>query len=326
MKISSQFYLLNALYVLVIFAIFYIINFPLSLYEGYFLEHRFGLSNQNFLGWLKQDLKKTLINLFILVLMIEFIYYVLRNFSSNWWIFASLFWLFISLILAKITPSVLIPIFYKYLPINNEGLKNEIFALFKKCNLRIKDVYAIDLSKDTKKANAMVCGIGGNRRVVLTDTLLNNFDNREINTVVAHELGHYKHMDIVKLIIWNSVLAFLSFLAVDIVFRKSLTALGFFSIDDIALFPLFSIYLLLVSLVILPIQNGFSRFLEMKADLFSLQLTKNPQAYISALEKLGKMNLADFSPSRFIEFMLYDHPSLSRRISFASNFKENNIL
>jgi STE24 endopeptidase len=254
--------------------------------------------------------------------MVESIYYVLRNFSSIWWIFASFFWLFLNLILAKITPLVIIPIFYKYIPINNEELKNKIFYLFNYCNLKIKDIYAINLSKDTKKANAFVCGVGGSRHIVLSDTLLNNFDNDQINTVVAHELGHYKNRDMIKLILLNSILAFVVFFLVDIVFKKSLILFSFESISDIAFFPLFSVYLLLASLIILPIQNGFSRVLERKADLFSLQVTRSPETYISALTKLGKINLADFSPNRFIEFMFYDHPSLSRRILFIRKFKD----
>lgn len=318
----SYYYLVVFLYALILSLIFYLVGFPLNFYDGYILEHRFNLSHQNFFSWLKHNFKQSIISLIILLAVVEFIYFVLRNFSSTWWIWASFFWLFLSLILTKITPSILIPIFYKYIAIGNQQLKNKIFSLFGYCNVKLKDIYAINLSKDTKKANAFICGLGNNRRVVLTDTLLNNFNNEQINTVVAHELGHYKNRDTFKLVICNSVLSLVAFFSVDIIFRKSLLSFGFQNIDDIALFPLFSLYLLVISLIILPVQNSFSRFLETKSDSFSLKATKSPEAYISTLTKLGEINLADFDPNPFIEFMLYDHPALSRRIAFAKEFKD----
>jgi len=317
-----HYYLLNFLYILIFSLAFYLTGLPLNFYEGYILEHRFNLSRQNIFSWLIHNLKQTFISLVMLVLVVEFIYFVLRNFASTWWIWAGFFWLFLSLILVKITPSVLIPIFYKYVEIDNQELKGKIFSLFDHCNVKLKNIYAIDLSKDTKKANAFICGLGNNRRVVLTDTLLNNFNNEQINSVVAHELGHYKNRDTFKQVIWNSSLSLAAFFAVDIIFKQSMVSFGFQNIDDIALFPLFAFYLLVISLIILPIQNGFSRFLETKADCFSLKTVGSYAAYIDALTKLGEINLADFNPNPFIEFMLYDHPALSRRIDFAEQFKD----
>lgn len=319
----SHYYLVVFFYALVLSFIFYLVGLPLSFYDGYILEHKFNLSRQNFFSWLKHNLKQSIISLIILSTVVEFVYFVLRNFSSTWWIWASFFWLFLSLVLAKITPSILIPIFYKYIPIDNQELKNKVFSLFSQCNITLKDIYAINLSKDTKKANAFICGLGQNRRVVLTDTLLNNFNNEEIKTVVAHELGHYKNRDTFKLVVGNSILSLAAFLIVDIFFKQALASFGIIKIDDVALFPLFAFYLLLISLALLPLQNSFSRFLETKADAFSLKSTESAQDYISALTKLGEINLADFEPNPLIEFMLYDHPALSRRIAFAKKFNQN---
>jgi len=322
-NLTSNFFLINAGYIFIFGLAIYILKFPFNIYEGYFLEHRFNLSNQTLSGWFADEIKKNLIGFAVFLVMIELIYFVLRYFPNHWWIFASIFWLFISLILSKIMPTVIIPMFYKYIPLSNKAIKDRILSLFSRCNVFIKDVYVINLSSKTKKANACICGLGKGRRVILSDTLLNEFLPKEIETVVAHELGHYKNHDILKMILWGCIFSFLAFFICDIFLKRSLIIFGFKNIDDIASFPLFAICLLVISLVILPIQNGFSRFLERKADLFSLKITGAIDDFISMLTKLGNMNLADFNPSRFTEIFLYDHPPISKRIRLAENFKNN---
>ncbi|MDP2938644.1 MAG: M48 family metallopeptidase [Candidatus Omnitrophota bacterium] len=316
-SIFSQAPLINGFYIMAFCIIFYILNFPLNFYEGFILEHKFKLSNQNLLSFLMDSLKNAAVDFILFLIILEAVYFFLNTTANYWWVLASIFWIFFTLILAKITPSVIIPIFYKYIPITNLQLKQSILALFDRCKLKIRGVYAIDLSRKTKKANAFVCGLGRNRRVVLSDTLLNNFSQEEIEGVVSHELGHYVNHDTLKLILVNSILAFAGFFLADKLLKNLL-------FNDIAFFPIIALALLLLGFIILPAQNGFSRYLERQADLFSLRVTKNKPAFISMMMKLAKINLADLTPSLLIEIWLYDHPPIAKRIKLAQDYKLEN--
>lgn len=315
-----QIFWVNGFYIMVFGIFFYFFNFPLNFYEGYILEHKFKLSNQNFFNWLKDNLKKAVLDFVLAVITVEAVYFFLKGSPNYWWVFFGLFWIFLTLILAKIAPLIIIPLFYKYLPITNFQLKQRIFGLFDKCSIKIKNVCSIDFSRKTKKANAFICGLGKNRRVVLSDTLLENFSSEEIEQVVAHELSHYRNQDILKLIFLNSGVMFIAFYLLDKLLKNLFFSFGLKRIDDIAFFPILAMGLILLGFITLPLVNSFSRYLERKADLFCLKLTQNKQGFISMIEKLGKINLADFFPSRFIEVWLYDHPPIGKRIKSAENF------
>ena len=298
---------------------FFLFQFPLSVFADYFWEHRFGLSRQTFFAWLTDEFKKDSLSFLLVLIVIEVVYALLGKIPQYWWIGAAGFWLFLSLVLARILPNWIIPLFYKYLKVENEDLRQRIFELFKKCNVTLKDIYAINLSSKTKKANAFVCGLGKTRRVVLSDTLLAEFTSSEIEAVVAHELGHYRHRDIMKLTVVNFVMIFAAFFMMDRVLVQVLGKLDL-ALPDIAGLPVFVLGMVIFGLVTTPLLNGYSRLLETEADRFSLTLTQNKEAFVSLMNKLGQLNLAEFSPSRFDEIMFYDHPPIARRIEFAQDF------
>ena len=195
---------LNGLYIAAFSVFFYVLGFPLELYEGYFLERRFNLSNQSLAGYLKDNLKKSLLSLVIALIAVEVLYLFLGRFAQIWWILAALAWFFLTIILAKITPNIFVPLFYKYLPLKDVELRNKIIEMFKSSGTKLKDVYMIDFSSKTKKLNAAVAGFGNNRRVILTDNLLSELSHDEILVIVAHELGHYKNKDTIKIIAFSS--------------------------------------------------------------------------------------------------------------------------
>jgi STE24 endopeptidase len=181
----------------------------------------------------------------------------------------------------------------------------------------------IDLSKKSKKANAFICGFGQSRRVVLSDTLVRNFTAAEIEAVVAHELGHYKNRDILKLIVINSAFIYFSFFIVDMALQEVLLRMGGMAIYDIAGFPIFALMMLLLSLLMTPALNACSRAIEAAADRFSIGVTRAPDVFISMMDKLGRMNLAEYEPSVFNEIMFYDHPPIAKRIKFARGMRKN---
>jgi len=321
LSISDHFLLINGIYTVLFCLTMYLVNFGFHFFEGFILEHRFGLSNQTFGKWLKDNLKGSLISFVVTIVAIEAAYLFLKNYPTTWWIWAGFFWLFLTLVMARITPTMIIPLFYKYSNIKNEELEKGILNLFEKCRLKIKDIYMVDFSAKTKKANAFVCGFGKSRRVVLSDNLVNQFSVPEIETVVAHEIGHYKNHDIIRLTAVNSTVTFLSFFLLDVFLKKMLTLGNITHIYDIAFFPIIVIGLSVFSLITMPILNGYSRFIERNADIFCLEMTQRPKDFISMIDKLGKMNLAEFEPHPLIEKFFYNHPSIAKRIKLAQEFK-----
>ena len=310
----------NGIYLMVFSVLFYIVHFPLNLFQGYFWEHKFGLSTQNIQNWFKDEMKGAVLSFLLMMIMAETIYFFLGIFPSTWWIYAGFFWLLMTLVVARIVPTFIIPLFYKYSDIDNQELKLRIMKLFERAKVSLKNIYAINLSSKTKKANAFICGLGKSRRVVLSDTLLSNFMDSEIETVVAHELGHYKGKDILRLTLVNTLTIFIAFYFMHLILQYALQRLGLRRIDDIAFFPILALVMSVFMVLMMPVLNGFSRYLEIKADRFSLKFSQNPHDFISMIKKLGEMNLAEFEPGRFNEFMFYDHPSIAKRIHYAQKF------
>ena len=320
-SITANSILQNGLYIIILSVMLYVLGFPFEFYEGFILEHQFKLSNQNLAGYLKDNIKKSSISLIIALLAIEVLYLFLARFTSLWWVLAALSWFFLTIVLSKITPNVFIPLFYKYIPLKDEALRNKIKDMFTDARTPLKDVYMIDFSSKTKKLNAAVAGFGKGRRVILTDNLLSELSHDEILCIVAHELGHYKNRDTLKIIVFSALITTILFFLSDIALRRSFSFFGYTSIADIAGFPLFALIMSILGLLSLPIQNGFIRHLETKADTYSLTLIKMPDVFISMMEKLSLKNLADMNPGKLTEIMLYDHPPIAKRIMLAKEFK-----
>ncbi|MFH1406804.1 MAG: M48 family metallopeptidase [Candidatus Omnitrophota bacterium] len=330
--ISDNFYLNIVLYLLILGAAYYILTFPLGFYSGFILEHKFNLSSQKFNAWLWDEIKEILVSLTIFLPLSLGMYFLLRNFSGTWWIIAGVFWIFFSIILSKIAPVVLLPIFFKQKPLEDEELKQRLLKLAERAGTNIKGVFELDLSRKTKKANAALTGIGNTRRILLGDALLKDYTKDEIELVMAHELGHQKLLHIWKLLGVSVIVTFLGLYIASVVIKSGANVLsaggafanlyggGFNGISDIAAFPVIALAISLFGIAAMPIENGYSRHLERNADMFALKITGMPEAFISAMSKLSKQNLSDPEPSKFIEIMLYNHPPIAKRIKMAQGF------
>ncbi len=306
----------HAVYLTIFSLGIYVLHFPFSFFLGFIWEHKFGLSTQNFTQWFNDHLKKNLLGFAVLLVSVEVMYFFLIWARGQWWIWVGVFWLFLSLILARLTPQFIIPLFFKYAQVQDENLKKAIFELFRKCNVTLKNVYTVDLSSKTKKANAFMCGVGKERRVVLSDTLVNNFSVGEIETVIAHELAHYKHHDIIRLLVVNTLVVLGGLWSIDQVLRNA----GVTQLQDIGHLPLLAFVLTIFSFLMMPLLNGYSRRREEKADEFCLCVTQKKDEFISMMQKLGAMNLAEPQPMAFNEFLFYDHPPIYKRIKMAQEF------
>lgn len=318
-RLSQEPLLLNGLYILSMFLLLYLIEFPLEFYDNFILEHRFKLSNQSASDYLKDYLKKALISLLVALIAVEFLYLFLNRFPAIWWFISGIGWFLVTIILTKITPTVFVPLFYKYIPLEDKELGDKIKNMFREADIPLKDVYMINFSSKTNKLNAAVVGFGKGRRVLLTDNLLKELSYDQILCIVAHELGHYKNKDTLKIITFSCLVTLVLFFLSDIILKKSFLIFGYGSISDIAGFPLLVLIMFILGFSMLPIQNGFIRSLERKADVYSIGLTRNPLIFISMMEKLAQKNLSEVSPTPLKEMFFYDHPPISKRIQLAKN-------
>jgi len=298
-----------------------IITFPLGFYSDYILEHKYNLSNQTLAGFFKEKLKGFLVGIILGVPLMFTFYYILQTYGSNWWIVLGVFMVFVSVILGRLAPTLIMPLFYKFKPIENESLKNRILELCKKTGIHIKGIFTFNMSKNTKKANAAFTGMGKSKRIILGDTLIENFSEEEIEMVFAHEMGHYTKKHILKMIVLSTILTFAGLFITAKLYGSSLSYFGFTNISEIAALPLLFLYLSLYGLITSPISNIQSRKYEWEADTFALEIIKDKNSFISAMEKLADQNLADKTPNKIVEFLFHSHPSIEKRIEFAKNFK-----
>lgn len=301
-----------------------ILFLPVNIYTGFYLEHKYNLSNQTFFKYFLENLKSMLVGLVIGVPILLLFFYVLNKFDDLWWlVFASAMFL-ISVVLSQIFPIVIMPIFYKVSPLQDEELKSRISNLAKGAGIKVQNVFTFDMSKNTKKANAAFTGLGKTKRIILGDTLLKDYSKDEIETVIAHELGHYKHKHIVKNIVFGTVSSFLTFFVISILYKNSLSWFDFEYITQIAALPLLSLWAMVIGLIQSPIGNILSRKYEYEADRYAIETTRKPESFINTLNKLTNQNLGDREPHPFIEWFFYSHPSIKNRVKAIQDFVQSN--
>ncbi len=323
-NIFSNQYLLFLSFVIVSGITSAILFSPVKYYSGFYLEHKYNLSNQTFAKWIWEGLKGILVSSVIGIPILLFFFYSLNKFEQLWWLPFAIALFLISVVLARIVPIIILPIFYKVTPIENEELKTRISNLAKDAGIKVENVFKFDMSKNTKKANAAFTGIGKSKRILLGDTLLDNYTDDEIETVIAHELGHYKKKHIIKNIIIGTVSSFVTLFLIAVLYRVSIGWFGFESISNIAALPLLTLWAMLIGLVQSPLSNILSRKYEYEADEYAIKSTSKADAFISTLNKLNDQNLGDKDPHPFVEWFFYSHPSVKKRISAIEDLVKNN--
>jgi STE24 endopeptidase len=298
-----------------------VLGFPLGYYSSFHIEHKFKLSNQTFRKWLWEGAKSLLVGIPITAPVLLMFYYCLRTFQETWWLpVGSVLFLF-SVVLARIAPVLIFPLFYKFKPVEDIALQDRILRLCEKAGVKVEGVFVFDMSKNTKKANAAFTGIGRSKRIILGDTLVANFTDEEIETVFAHELGHYTLKHNWTMIAVGTLSSFLGLFLAAQAYRESLSWFGFTVVDQLAALPLLALWLSLYSLLTTPLVNAISRAHERAADAYALQTAGNKQAFINAMRKLALVNLADSQPHPFIEFFFHSHPSIEKRVQAAERWR-----
>jgi STE24 endopeptidase len=297
-------------------------GFPFAFYSGFLLEHRYELSNESFGGWIGDQAKAFAVGLVLSGGAAEIIYAAIRAWPDNWWFAAGVAFAALIVALANLAPVVLLPLFYSVKPLGRDALRSRLLGLAERAGARVLGAYEWGLGDKTKKANAALAGIGATRRILVSDTMLSQYSDEEIEVVLAHELAHHVHGDIWKGIVFQSLLVIAGFYAAALVLRTAVGHAGLRAIDDVAGLPLLVLTAGAVSLVMVPAAHAMSRRFERSADRFALDLTRNPGAFISAMRRLGAQNLAEEQPSRLVQWLFYSHPPMRDRIAAAQAFRE----
>lgn len=307
----------------VVFAgIYFLISLPLLFYDGYVLPHRYGLSRQTLRGWILDQVKAGLLAATLALFLVETIYALLRTAPDTWWLWIGLVLFVFTILLSSLAPVLFLPIFYKFKPLGEEhqDLVARLMSLAERAQTRVEGVYQFDMSSKSSTANAALTGLGKTRRIILGDTLLDDYDPEEIETILAHELAHHVHRDIPIGIIIQSLITFIGLFLASIALDWGVRYFGYDGPADVAAMPFLVIVMGLFGLITMPLENAYSRWREVRADRYAVQVTGKGEAFASALTRLTNQNLSDADPEPWVEFFFYSHPATGKRIAMAKEY------
>jgi STE24 endopeptidase len=305
------------LYVLLLLALAKVLGLGLD-YYGYRVEHRFHLSNQRLRSWLWDQVKAFLVGAVLALIVTELLYAIIRWEPQHWWFIGWILFLILFVLIVQLAPVALFPIFYKFQPLENDDLKTRLVQLSERAGTRVRGVYQWKLSEKSRKANAALTGLGNTRRIILADTLLENYSADEIEAVLAHELGHHVHKHILKSIAIQAGVTFAGFWAANWVLHYAMEHWHLFeTLSDFANLPLLVLVSTALSFLLMPALNAFSRFNERQADRYAFKSIPSVVPFITSMNKLAEQNLAEREPSKWVEWFFHSHPSISKRVEAA---------
>ncbi|MBI3950334.1 MAG: M48 family metallopeptidase [Acidobacteria bacterium] len=297
--------------------------FPLDVY-AFWREKRYGFATQNFTGWLGDQLKGLGVAVALGLPTILAVYTVFKKAPRTWWLWGSGILIGFVIFVVALAPIFIDPLFNTFEPLRDQALRQRILTLAHEHGIPAHGVYQVDASRQSTHTNACVVGLLGTQRVVLYDTLLENFTPAEVEFVVAHEIGHYRLNHIWKGIGLASLLIVIGMWLLHQIVPRMISRyqhrFGFKGLADVASLPLLVLLLSISTFALSPLSNSISRYMEHQADLFGLQAASYPEAAFSVFKKFETLDLSEPDPPPFIEFWLYSHPSLQRRIEAAKEF------
>lgn len=296
-----------------------IVTLPISFHTGFTLPHHYGQSTQGLGGWVADGLKGLGVATVLGAPLLVGLFGLIRSAPATWWLWATLLYTLVTAVLAAVAPVIILPLFFHQTPLTEDhaDLKERLLGLAKRTGTQVDGVYRIDMSRRTRAANAALTGLGRTRRILLGDTLLDAFSADEIETVLAHELGHHVHHDIPLALAVDTALNAIGFAMVFAGLNLGVTLFSLAGPTDPASLPWMGLLLGAFGLLTMPLSNAYSRWRESLADDFSLEVTQKPDAFASAMTRLANQNLAEAEPAAWVVFLLYSHPPLHARIEKA---------
>jgi STE24 endopeptidase len=292
-----------------------LLTFPLDFVGGFVLPRRAGLLTQSLGGWLGDRAKALGIGGVLGLLSVQIVYTLLRWSPDRWWLWAGGILALGIVLLAAVVPVWLVPLFYRLTPLEDPALRTRILGLASRMGVRAAEVAVADFSRKGRTANAAVVGLGRTRRILVSDTLLREFPAEEVEVVLAHELGHHARRHVAKGLLLQSVLVIAALWTADRALRGGAGPLGLAGPADPAGLPFLALVVTALGLLATPVVAAWSRRLERQADRVALDVTGAPHAFVAAMERLGRLNLAERQPGRLRELLFATHPSLEARIA-----------
>jgi STE24 endopeptidase len=294
---------------------------PLAFYASYVHEHKWNFSNHTVKSWAWEKLKSFLVGLILMILLLGLLFWVMAFTPRYWWLIAGLAMVVVSVIFATLLPVVILPIFNKYTPIQSKELTDALEKILSRAGLKSGGFFMEDRSRQTKKENAFLAGLGKTRRVVLADNLMKNMSVSEIESIIAHEVGHYKFKHIWKNIALGTLQQLIVFYVLNRamiwIFPQFLASTKW----NLSLFPFFIILMTVISTFLFgPLSQALSRHFEREADRISLEMIKDKKAFLTAMSGLADRNLLNAYPEWWVKLLYYSHPPIGERLAVAENF------
>ena len=304
------------------FCVFFI-SLPLSFYSEYTHEHKWNFSNHTIKSWFWEKTKSFFVGLVLIWIVLGLLFWIWDVLPQYWWLAAGLGMALFSVVLATIFPVVILPIFNKYTPVEDRELTDALEKILNQGGLKSSGFFKEDMSRQTKKENAFLAGLGRTRRVVLGDNLMDNMNVQEVTTILAHEVGHYKHRHIWKGVALGTVQQFIVFFIVHMIMRFFFPQFLSSPQWNLTLFPYFIILVSGISGFLFgPLSQVVSRYFERQADRYALNISKNREAFSSALAGIANRNLSNAYPQRWVKILYYSHPPIGERLELAEKMRE----
>jgi STE24 endopeptidase len=313
----------TALYWIQFIVVVSVLSFPLSLYEGYVREHKYGLLNQTFGPWMRDQLVGLAVALVLGAILMVPLFGLVRRLGRNWWVWGSVLMIVFAAFVSLIAPVYIFPLFNKYTTLKDATIKDPILSMARANGIPARDVYEFDASRQSNRVSANVSGFAGTLRISLNDNLLKRCTLPEIETTMGHEMGHYVLNHAYKGLVMYGVIIVIGFAFLNwgIHYGRARWGeqWGVRGIGDVAVLPwaviVFSFFMLLMT----PITNTIERNMEYEADLYGLNAAAQPDGEANVDMLLGEYRKLD--PGPIEEFLFYDHPSGRTRITAAMRWK-----
>jgi STE24 endopeptidase len=300
-----------------------VLTFPLTAYEGYFREHQYGLLNQNFDQWMRDQLVGLAVSVVLGAILMVPLFWLVRRASTNWWVWGTALTIAFLAFVSLIAPVYIAPLFNQYKKLEDSKIKDPILSMARANGIPATDVWEFDASRQSNRVSANVSGFANTLRISLNDNLLKRCTLPEIETTMGHEMGHYVLNHAYKGRVLLGVVIVIGFAFVNWGIRIALARWGekwdVRGITDIAVLPLAMIVFSIYSLLLTPVTNTITRTMEYEADMYGLNAARQPDGEANVDLMLGEYRKLDPGPVE--EFLFYDHPSGRTRITAAMRWK-----
>ena len=325
-RVTQRRHLQTLVYFLPVYLFVFLLQFPMSVYEGYFREHQYGLSTQNFAGWFRDQAVGLAVGLVLGAIALTILFAIVRRLGASWWVWGALASVVLLMFTVLIAPVYIAPLFNTYTKLTDPKVKDPILSMARANGIPATDVYEVDESRQSNRVSANVSGFWGTERISLNDNLLKHCTPEEIITTMGHEMGHYVLNHVYKDIFFFALFFLGSFAFLNWSLHWSLARWGerwqIRGITDVAVLPLAALLLSVFFFLTTPIGNTWTRTQEYEADIFGLNAGRQPDGEAAVDLKLGDYRKLD--PSPLEEFVFYDHPSGRTRITAAMRWKKEN--